>query len=68
MDTAGVLQGAGIAESRAASDLKCKLSISSFLTLPYLHLCHEYYDFCVATANDVCMGRFVGGSFMLRFG
>ena len=39
MDTAGVLQGAGIAESRAASDPKCKLSISSFLTLPYLLDC-----------------------------
>ena len=48
-----------------APDPKCKLKISSFLTLPHpldcLILCQGYHDHCVVNASDGGMGRLGGG-------
>ena len=52
----GVLQEAGDADSRAPPDCKCKLNISSFLTLPHYQIAsfvpeivcplYCYYEWC----------------------
>ena len=47
INVAGVLREAGDADSRALPDPKCKLNISSFLTVPHL------LDCLVCTRNSV---------------
>ena len=71
MDVAGVLQEARDADWRDATDPKCKLNISSFLTLPHSSDCL----ICSKKVMIMCCyckwwgdGKVGGGSFMLRFG
>ena len=65
----------GVPTEGSPPDHKCKLNISSFLTLPHTLHCHitlshlyqEYHDHCFA-ANDGGMGRLRDGSFMFGLG
>ena len=52
-------------------DAKCKLNVSSFLTLPHL-LCHFYQEFCrvggrVVDSYQVLGGGIGGGYFLTVF-
>ena len=66
INVAGVLQEAGDADSGPVVDRKCKLNVSSFLTLPDLLDCliYFYQEFCVhhiVIMNDGGMGYMGGG-------
>ena len=69
---ADILQEAGDADSRAHIRFQVQIEYfiipytSASITLP--HLCQEYHEHCVVTANDGEMRRLGGSSFTFGFG